>query len=339
MGGTEAVDFLENTGEKLKKATALDGAITLTWCRAIQVTMAGIEAARSSLLMVLLLTTATNAASSVDCNETSGEHIVGVNSADSGRLVNELIAAYGPGYVRPVVNDSTTTRVEYRLLIHELLLLDTRDQTLSISANLRVSWRDEFLQWEPSKFGNRKEVYIPASKIWQPDITLVRNIDQSFEVMKDTAAKIESTGHVTWLTPAFLSGTCAIRIRYFPFDTQRCEMRFTSWSFSMDKVDLYPATGPDANQTSFTENGIWDLVEVIPEREVKSYFNGDYSEVVYTFVLRRRSEYYAVNVITPFVFLSLLCNLVFLLPPAGKDAKMTLGVTALLALVVFLQIV
>ena len=72
---------------------------------------------------------------------------------------------------------------------------------------------------------------------------------------------------------------------------------------------------------------------------MSSYSAGDYPEVTYTLVLRRRSEYYYTNVIVPFLFLSLICNLIFLLPPAGKDAKVCLIITMLLAMVVFLQIV
>ncbi|XP_022108839.1 neuronal acetylcholine receptor subunit alpha-7-like isoform X2 [Acanthaster planci] len=249
------------------------------------------------------------------------------------------MAGYGPGFVRPVLETNNPTVVEYRLLIHELIELSTREQKFKINARLRVSWRDEFLQWEPSEYGDTKVIFLPASSIWQPDITLMRNIDEDFEVMKPTSVRVNSTGHVSWFTLAFLSSSCDVNVRYFPFDIQRCEMRFSSWSYSIEDIDLYLAKSKDAQQTSYQENGIWDLVEVQTAREVKSYIAGDYPEVSYTFVLKRRSEYYYTNVVVPFLFLSLICNLIFLLPPAGKDAKVTLVITNLLALIVFLQIV
>ena len=80
-------------------------------------------------------------------------------------------------------------------------------------------------------------------------------------------------------------------------------------------------------------------MDIETKREVNSYAAGDYPEVSYIFVLKRRSEYYYINVVVPFLFLSVLCNLVFLLPPAGKDSKVCLIITTLLALIVFLEIV
>ncbi|XP_022108845.1 neuronal acetylcholine receptor subunit alpha-7-like isoform X2 [Acanthaster planci] len=249
------------------------------------------------------------------------------------------MAGYGPGFVRPVMDSNTPTVVEYRVLIHELIELSTQAQTIAIKANLRVSWTDEFLQWEPSEYGNTTRILIPITSLWQPDITLLRNINEGYEITKPTSVRVNSTGHVSWYTPAFLSSSCDVNIKYFPFDVQRCEMRFSSWSFTIEDVDLQVANGSDARQLSYTENGIWDLVEVQTAREVNSYSAGDYPEVSYTFVLRRRSAYYYTNVIIPFLFLSLMCNLIFLLPPDGKDAKVALIITTLLALVVFLQII
>ena len=40
-----------------------------------------------------------------------------------GQLVQKLLGKYGKGYIRPVLNTSTITKVIYRLLIHELVYM------------------------------------------------------------------------------------------------------------------------------------------------------------------------------------------------------------------------
>jgi len=53
-----------------------------------------------------------------------------------------------------------------------------------------------------------------------------------------TNAIIESNGVVLWLFPALIKTYCTLNVRYFPFDTQKCEIVFISWTHSMDQVDV-----------------------------------------------------------------------------------------------------
>ena len=46
-------------------------------------------------------------------------------------------------------------------------------------------------------------------------------------------------------------------MRWFPFDTQRCELKFGSWTHNGFSVDLKML---EADLSDYTENGEWDLV-------------------------------------------------------------------------------
>ena len=92
---------------------------------------------------------------------------------------------------------------------------------------------------------------------------------------------------------------------------------------------------------SFADNGVWTFEGAETGRVIRDYGAaiGAFPEISYTFIFRRISSYYSINLILPFVFLSLLAAMTFALPPNGSDAKITLLATSLVALFVFLQLV
>jgi len=49
---------------------------------------------------------------------------------------------------------------------------------------------------------------------------------------------ISHDGSIKWLTPVIFRAKCAMDVEFFPFDTQHCELKFGSWSYSGLQVDL-----------------------------------------------------------------------------------------------------
>jgi len=47
-----------------------------------------------------------------------------------------------------------------------------------------------------------------------------------------TNAIVQYSGEVLWMYPALLTTHCTLNVEYFPFDTQKCEIVFISWTFS-----------------------------------------------------------------------------------------------------------
>ncbi|XP_062281124.1 neuronal acetylcholine receptor subunit alpha-7a isoform X2 [Scomber scombrus] len=96
----------------------------------------------------------------------------------------------------------------------------------------------------------------------------------------------------------------------------------------------------EADLSTYTANGEWDLVEMPGKKNDRSYAccAEPYPDVTYTVVLRRRTLYYGHNLLIPCVLISILALFVFLLP-ADSGEKISLGITVLLSLVVFMLIV
>lgn len=132
--------------------------------------------------------------------------------------------------------------------------------------------------------------------------------------------------------------SCTIDVTYFPFDQQTCIMKFGSWTFNGDQVSLALYNDKHyVDLSDYWKSGTWDIIEV------PAYLNrypGTPSETDITFyiIIRRKTLFYTVNLILPTVLISFLCVLVFYLP-AEAGEKVTLGISILLSLVVFLLLV
>jgi len=60
--------------------------------------------------------------------------------------------------------------------------------------------------------------------------------DGKYEVSYKPNVVIHSDGSVLWIPPAIYKSSCTIDVKYFPFDEQRCLMKFGSWTFNGDQV-------------------------------------------------------------------------------------------------------
>lgn len=54
----------------------------------------------------------------------------------------------------------------------------------------------------------------------------------------NTRVQLQNNGDVKWLSPIILRSACSIDVTYFPFDTQNCSLKFGSWTYSQDRLDL-----------------------------------------------------------------------------------------------------
>ena len=206
---------------------------------------------------------------------------------------------------------------------------------------INLKWLDFQLNWTTNdyKVGSFR---VPYDRVWTPDIVLFNNADGNYEasykpnvvVYADIQESPEST-NILWIPPAIYKSSCTIDVKYFPFDEQQCEMRFGSWTFDAMQVRLKQEK-PMVNLEDYLPSGTWDVIEV-PAKE-EDFLDANRMELVYTFKIRRKTLFYTVNLIIPTVLISFLSIFVFYLP-TDEGEKMTLCISILLALVVFLLLV
>lgn len=57
--------------------------------------------------------------------------------------------------------------------------------------------------------------------------------------------------------PGIFKSTCYIDVRWFPFDVQKCDLKFGSWTHGSRTLDLQLL---EADISTYTPNGEWDLI-------------------------------------------------------------------------------
>ncbi|ELT91201.1 hypothetical protein CAPTEDRAFT_23741, partial [Capitella teleta] len=201
-------------------------------------------------------------------------------------------------------------------------------------------WKDEYLTWNASEFGNVGTIRVPSNRIWTPDLVISNFAGDKFNDYMITNAIISSDGSVLWLFPALIKTYCTLNVKYFPFDTQRCKIEFISWTHSGDQLDIFYNSSFENSVYYTPTNQEWAVDGIDTERHVKFYAccEEPYPDVTFTIKMRRRSLFYIVNLIAPCFLIFMIAFLGFFLPVESGE-KVNLETTILLALVVFLLMV
>lgn len=83
--------------------------------------------------------------------------------------------------VRPANSIDGTVKVEFTLIISQLISLEEREQFMTVKVWLPQIWEDERLRWNPSEYGNIKKIQLPGASIWRPELVLYNNADGNYE--------------------------------------------------------------------------------------------------------------------------------------------------------------
>ncbi|XP_021371683.1 neuronal acetylcholine receptor subunit alpha-7-like isoform X1 [Mizuhopecten yessoensis] len=247
---------------------------------------------------------------------------------------------------RPVENESQAIVVQFSIVLQQIIDVDEKMQILHSNVWLNMKWKDCNLVWNPEEFGGIASIRVPAAKVWKPDILMYNSADEAFDGTFHTNVIVYSDGSCSWIPPGMFKSTCAINIAWFPFDEQKCTMKFGSWTHPGQLLDLQLES--DKGDTStFIRNGEWKLLGVPAVRSERHYkcCPEFYIDITVTIHIQRRTLYYGFNIIIPCVLISSMSLLLFMLPPDSGE-KISLGkqrvkggVTILLSLMVFLLLV
>uniref|UniRef100_UPI00358F72F0 neuronal acetylcholine receptor subunit alpha-7-like n=1 Tax=Myxine glutinosa TaxID=7769 RepID=UPI00358F72F0 len=252
------------------------------------------------------------------------------------RLYRELLSEYTP-LERPVSKDADPLPVYFTMAVRQVMDMDEKNQVLTTNIWLQMYWFDQHLHWNLSDYPGVTTLRFPADKVWTPDILLYNSADDRFDGTFHTSVLCNYTGGCQYIPPGILRSTCEVNVRWFPFDIQRCDLKFGSWTHDGWLVELHLLP---VDLSGYTPNGEWELVGV-PGKLNLLFYNccaAPYPDITFTITIRRRTLYYALNLLVPCVLISSLSLFVFLLP-AESGEKISLGITVLLSLTVFMLLV
>uniref|UniRef100_A0A3P9I654 Cholinergic receptor, nicotinic, beta 2 n=1 Tax=Oryzias latipes TaxID=8090 RepID=A0A3P9I654_ORYLA len=264
--------------------------------------------------------------------------IAGSLGADTEeRLVEHLLnPAHYNKLIRPATNGSELVTVQLMVSLAQLISVHEREQVMTTNVWLTQEWQDYRLTWVPEEFDGMLKVRLPSKHIWLPDVVLYNNADGVYEVSFYSNAVVSYDGSIFWLPPAIYKSACKIEVKHFPFDQQNCTLRFRSWTYDRTEIDLV-LRADVASMDDFTPSGEWDII-ALPGRRNENPADPAYVDITYDFIIRRKPLFYTINLIIPCVLITSLAILVFYLP-SDCGEKMTLCISVLLALTVFLLLI
>uniref|UniRef100_A0A8C2F7C5 Cholinergic receptor, nicotinic, alpha 1 (muscle) n=1 Tax=Cyprinus carpio TaxID=7962 RepID=A0A8C2F7C5_CYPCA len=234
-------------------------------------------------------------------------------SEDETRLVKTLFNKYNK-VVRPVSHFKDPVVVTVGLQLIQLISVDEVNQI--VTSNVRL-----------------KQVWVSAA-------VSVPVADGDFAIVHETKVLLEHTGMITWTPPAIFKSYCEIVVLHFPFDLQNCSMKLGTWTYDGNLVIINPDSDrPDLS--NFMESGEWVMKDYRNWKHWVYYAccpDTPYLDITYHFLLLRLPLYFIVNVIIPCMLFSFLTGLVFYLPTDSGE-KMTLSISVLLSLTVFLLVI
>ena len=62
--------------------------------------------------------------------------------------------------------------------------------------------------------------------------------ERGFIGVDDSRVIAYSDGRVEWVIPLMIKSSCEVFVAYFPFDSQHCFVRFGSWVYDTEQVDI-----------------------------------------------------------------------------------------------------
>ncbi|CAF1325432.1 unnamed protein product [Adineta steineri] len=242
--------------------------------------------------------------------------------------------------VRPAVSHTDVTNISFDLSLAQLIDVDEKNQIITTNQWLTMSWLDPKLTWNPLEWDNVSLLHIKYDKIWLPDIVLYNNADNLASLSQiSTNVMVSSDGMVTWLSTGIFRSSCAVDVRFFPFDEQNCSLKFASWTYDSARIDLAQKTNI-GDLSNFMANSEWEIIKLHVKKSVVKYSccPETFPDLTYVVQMRRRPLFYVFNMILPCFLITTVAFLGFCVP-SDSGEKVQIGVTTLLSMTVFLMLV
>ena len=151
---------------------------------------------------------------------------------------------------------------------------------------------------------------------------------------------VRTDGSARWQPGGVFAIACALDMNFYPFDDQKCTMEIETWVYTADKVNLSNSREYVGLET-YIQHGEWEILrtDVYSINKVYQYYlDESFPEVYFTIYIRRKYTFYFMYILLPCLMLSGVLLMVFLLP-ADSGEKVSLGVSILVSISVFLLLV
>ena len=261
------------------------------------------------------------------------------------KLLEELLLNYNRDII-PNFNRSIPILISIRGFLSDIVAIDKSRDIMTSYAFFDVSWLDQVLRerleqcWNVSKYGEIAKLHVSYDKIWLPDLTF-NSMGKTRRLPKQTNfVSLRQDGQVTYWPGGLMKTKCQVDVTKFPFDSQTCDIEIEAWE-SDDSRQVIGIPSDNAGVQSlhfYSRNSEWHLIDVEEYLDTDVVDSQNLTSYVFRIHLKRRMQYYVLNLVVPVVILSIINMCCFLIPSACGD-KMTLSISTFLTFAIYITII
>jgi len=263
-----------------------------------------------------------------------------VNSSYSYKsdLQNDIFSDY-----LPIIPDNGTN-LSLSIAIRAFNNIDQIDGSINMNIWLRYNWNSD-ISWNISKYNNISSINLNTNPdyglfIWTPDIYLYNTAERPMAELDFPKANVYSDGSIFWSRPGLIKSTCIFNLTYFPYDQQTCKLKFGSWAYDVTEIYLNKGINNSIDLDNYQEHEEWTLTDYYTKKNSIKYSccENYYHDIEFYYTIRRKPNYYVLNIIVP-TFATATLIILTLLVPWNSGERISFSVTVLLTIIVFLLIV
>ena len=263
-----------------------------------------------------------------------------VNSSYSYKydLQNDIFSDYLP------IIPEFGTNLSLSIAIRAFDNIDQIDGSINMNIWLRYNWNSD-ISWNIPKYNNISSINLNTNPdyglfIWTPDIYLYNTAEKPMTELDFPKANVYSDGSIFWSRPGLIKSTCIFNLTYFPYDQQTCKLKFGSWAYDSTEIYLNEGINNSIDLDNYQEHEEWTLTDYYTKKNSIKYSccENYYHDIEFYYTIRRKPNYYVLNIIVP-TFATATLIILTLLVPWNSGERISFAVTVLLTIIVFLLIV
>ncbi|RCN52009.1 Neurotransmitter-gated ion-channel ligand binding domain protein [Ancylostoma caninum] len=265
-----------------------------------------------------------------------------IGAVDQERQLQDTLFANYNKAIRPPAD---IIHVSVYLRSFALLYMEQQEENMVFAGEFEMKWTDSSLTWNPQKYQGLRHIHPYENTIWRPEVTVYNSVGQDSVIDDDRRlVTLTNEGEVQISNPSIYTVRCKLDISKFPFDRQRCKVKFSSWVYTEDELALSaPSEQVDLSNGGYQGNSEWEVTSITVKTVITTDPDGKkFQELHYSIELKRHSAYYVYVLFLPTFITAALC-LIGLFTPfnnvGDRSERTTLGLTTLLSLAVILNII
>ncbi|XP_063293543.1 5-hydroxytryptamine receptor 3A-like [Pelobates fuscus] len=132
--------------------------------------------------------------------------------------------------VRPTTHWENATEVHVDITLYSIIRMDMTLQSISTYIWFEMSWRNKLIFWKPEEYCEIKSIIVPESQFWKPEL-YISELTKLDENPMISYYQVNHDGLIVQTKPLRIVSTCNLDIFKFPFDTQTCNLTFTTFVY------------------------------------------------------------------------------------------------------------